>query len=112
MKYITLSIFLAFFILSSGFALPNKFTIKGTVKSQKSDLILIFKKYNINQNVQTALDTIILNKNGSFNKNLNFEPGIYQLEFKGLSKINIAVESGQTIEVLIDQKKIPILLQR
>lgn len=104
MKYKLFSILLTLLLLSTAYSNPNNFTIKGVVKSPKQGIKLIFKKYSISKNVQTPLDTILLDENGVFNKNLNFGPGIYQLDFKGLTKINIAVESGQTIEIFIDQK--------
>jgi len=103
MKLASLFIFLVLFILSSAYSSPNNFTLKGSIKDHEPNLTLLFKKYSISKNVQTILDTIKIHENGSFKKSLNYEPGIYQLDFKGLTKINIAVEAGQTIEFSIEK---------
>ncbi|NOG45368.1 MAG: TlpA family protein disulfide reductase [Calditrichaeota bacterium] len=103
MKYRLTFLFLLFFFYSPIYSNTDNITIKGVVNSQKAVTLLLIKKYDISQNIQTVLDTILLDKNGTFNKTYGYDPGIYQLDFKGLTKINTALEPGQTVDFSIKQ---------
>lgn len=62
-------------------------------------MTILFKEYNTFQNVQTILDTIPLDMRGKFAKEFDYNAGIYQVEFVGFEKVNIAVERGQMVNI-------------
>jgi peroxiredoxin len=75
---------------------------------------IVVKKYSISQNIQTPVDTILIDEKGLFKKETNLKAGIYQLDFKGLTKINIAAEPGQKINISLkktDDGKVDIKVE-
>lgn len=95
---------LLFAILCSSSVLAKEklFRIAGTVYKPPKNVVVLFKQFDLTQNVQTVLDTIKLDNKNRFDINYNFEPGIYQIDLKGFTKVNFAVEYGQFIGVSVD----------
>jgi len=81
------------------FASEKKFTVSGHIENEAKSITVLFKEYNTVQNIQTVLDTISVNNLGNFQADFNYEAGIYQIDFVGYRKINIAMEAGQKVNI-------------
>lgn len=98
-KLVYLSLLISSTLVASG---SKPFIISGSVMNKPDSLIILFKEYNTLQNLQTVLDTIYVNKNGIFQAKFNYDPGIYQVDFAGYSKVNIAMEKGQYVNIKVN----------
>jgi len=75
----------------------KSFIVSGQIKNNSEKITILFKEYNTFQNTQTLLEALHINADGSFRSKLTYGPGIYQVDFKGITKVNIAAENGQEI---------------
>lgn len=82
-------------------ASEKTFKISAFVHKPPKDLVILFKKIQLTENTAVVLDTI-KHKNGKFSREFNDEPGIYQVDFQGVTKANFAVEYGQVIAISVD----------
>jgi peroxiredoxin len=106
-EYLMRSIVLFLFLILS-FASPllsneASVNLKGRIVPANISNKIVVKKYSISQNIQTPVDTILIDNRGLFRKEINLKAGIYQLDFKGLTKINIAAEPGQTVNISLEK---------
>lgn len=101
MKLFTKFILLFLFLNTTLWAQSNSFQVSANVFKAPKDLTILFKKIRLNSNIPTVLDTI-KHKKGRFRETFNYEPGIYQVDFQGVTKVNFAVEHGQVIAISVD----------
>ena len=94
--------FIVLIILNFCLANNKKFTISGHIENKPPSITVLFKLYNTFQNKQTVLDTIPVDTSGFFRRHFNYESGIYQLDFSGIYKLNLAIERGQNIEINLE----------
>jgi len=77
----------------------KNFTLSGQIKNNSENVTILLKEYNTLQNVQTILETLYIKPNGKFESKVSYGPGIYQVDFKGITKVNIATEGRQKIVI-------------
>lgn len=74
---------------------------------QLPDIITVtLSEYNTFKNEQKILTSTNSDANGFFSFNSNLHPGIYQLNFKGFVKINIAADNNQEIFISVKKQKL------
>jgi peroxiredoxin len=86
-------------LLNFVFAKEKKFTIAGHIFNKAESVNVLLKEYNTVQNIQTVLDTIFINDGGDFKASFGYQPGIYQIDFDGIEKVNFAIEAGQYVNI-------------
>ncbi|MCB9059488.1 MAG: TlpA family protein disulfide reductase [Calditrichae bacterium] len=82
-------------------AQEKSFKVTAFVHKPPKNLVILFKKIQLTENTTVVLDTIE-HTNGKFSQAFNYEPGIYQVDFQGVTKANFAVEYGQVIAISVD----------
>ena len=78
-----------------------KFTIQGSISPLKTDYIILKQETDIERNISIIIDTIALNEEGKFYKEIKLEPHLYKLQLDDKKSVLLAFNKPQNIIVEI-----------
>ena len=79
----------------------SSFTISGTVSPVKTTYVVLKKEDDIERKIATIVDTLNIDKKGNFEVSFTDEPHLYSLNFPNKKKIDIALNTGQQLQLKI-----------
>ncbi len=112
-KYLLVIIFaLLFLIAGCGKREEATFSIQGKLDYVLSDQQVTLNLAELEQRKNIPIDTLLINPDGTFNKNYSFEPGLYLINVYDSVKFYIAANLGDEVKINIppdfDKKQIVI----
>lgn len=95
--------FLLLFAFSISISCAKKeipaFSISGTLNPAKAKYLILKKETDIERKLTEIIDTLIINEKGNFKTSFTNEPYLYSLNFPNKKKIDIALNTGQKVEL-------------
>ncbi len=77
------------------------FSFSGTVSPPIADHIILKKERDIERKITEVIDTVEIDDQGNFSAAFTDEPYLYSLNFPNNKKIDIALDSGQDLQLSI-----------
>lgn len=97
-----------FFVLITTIAITScakketpAFTVSGTLRPASADYLILKKERDIERKITQVIDTVAIDKKGNFKVSFTDLPYLYSLNFPNKKKIDIALNTGQAIELNI-----------
>lgn len=81
---------------------PSAFSFSGTLTPASADYIILKKETDIERKIAELIDTITVDAQGKFNYSFTDEPYLYSLNFPNKKKIDIALNTGQVLQLTIN----------
>lgn len=102
-KRVFLSIILSsIFVGACAAGADPDFVISGRILNHKGGRLTLIREDNLHRKESTEIGIIPVRTDGTFSMGFNLEPHLYQLNFYGRKTLDLAIDTGQKIEIEAD----------